>query len=121
VASFGDNRNVVDLVVWLVAGGLLAQFAVSLYAWINGLVVLTERRLIFATTILGKRLEQFPVEQTTTIEFKRSFGGRLLGYGSFIFEFAGYPRQTVDYMPYPDQLYVELQALAFPDRGSDGE
>jgi len=43
--------------------------------------------------------------------------GRLLGFGEFIIESAGSDQalQTVDHIPYPEQLYLEICGLIFPN------
>jgi tetratricopeptide (TPR) repeat protein len=123
VTPFRDS-NVVEIVVWLVAGGLLVQLAAAIYGWLGGYMVVTNHRLMFfAAAILGGRAEQFPVQQAKRMEFKRSFGGRLLNYGSFVFEFDGYPQRIVEYLPYPEQLYLEVQGLIFdpPETEADGD
>ena len=50
--------------------------------------------------------------------FERSFLGRLLGYGTFILESAGQDQalSRVDHIPYPEQLYLEVCALIFPQK-----
>ena len=116
-----DHSNVVEIVVWLVAGGLLVQFAAAIYGWHIGYMVVTQRRIIFTEATLGRRIEQFPVEQAKKMDFKRSVGGRLLGYASFVFEFDGSPQRVVEFLPYPEQLYLEVQGLIFsPDPGRGG-
>jgi hypothetical protein len=40
----------------------------------------------------------------------------MLGYGEFILESAGQKQaiRDVKYVPYPEQLYLEISALVFP-------
>jgi hypothetical protein len=47
------------------------------------------------------------------MSFQRSALGRLLGYGEFIVESAGEEQalRTIDFLPYPDQLYLEVCGL----------
>ena len=47
----------------------------------------------------------------------RSLGGRLFGYGEFIIESAGQDQalRNIPFIPYPEQLYVEVCKLLFPD------
>ena len=49
--------------------------------------------------------------------FQRSAMGQLLGYGEFILESAGQDQalRNVDYIPYPEQLYLEVCGLIFKD------
>jgi hypothetical protein len=50
--------------------------------------------------------------------FQRSPMGRLLGFGEFILESAGQDQAltNVDYLPYPEQLYLEVCGLIFKDQ-----
>jgi len=50
--------------------------------------------------------------------FRQSFLGRILGYGTFILESAGQDQalSNVDFIPYPEQLYLEVCELLFPNQ-----
>jgi hypothetical protein len=47
----------------------------------------------------------------------------MLGYGTFILESAGQDQalSTVDYIPYPEQLYLEVCSLIFKPLKDDGD
>ncbi len=49
--------------------------------------------------------------------------GRLLGFGEFILESAGQDQAltNVDYLPYPEQLYLEVCGLIFKDKGDSDD
>jgi hypothetical protein len=51
------------------------------------------------------------------MSFQRSALGRLLGYGEFIVESASQEQalHTINFLPYPEQLYLEVCGLLFPD------
>ena len=48
----------------------------------------------------------------------RRFLGRVFGYGTFDLESAGQDQalKKVDFIPYPEQLYLEVCALLFPSK-----
>jgi len=48
--------------------------------------------------------------KVTDMSFQRFLMGRILGYGEFILESAGQDRtlSNVDYLPYPEHLYLEV-------------
>jgi len=50
------------------------------------------------------------------MSFRRSALGRLLGYGEFIIESAGHEQalHTINFLPSPEQLYLEVCGLVFP-------
>ncbi len=57
-----------------------------------------------------------PLTRVTDMSFRRSALGRLLGYGEFIVESAGQEQalRTINFLPYPEQLYLEVCGLVFP-------
>jgi hypothetical protein len=54
----------------------------------------------------------------TDMTFQRSFPGRVFGYGTFVLESAGQGQalSKVDFIPYPEQLYLEVCDLLFPSK-----
>jgi hypothetical protein len=59
-----------------------------------------------------------PLAKVTDMSFQRSAMGQLLGYGEFIVESAGQDQalRNVDYLPYPEQLYLEVCGLIFREK-----
>jgi hypothetical protein len=51
------------------------------------------------------------------MSFQRTTIGRILGYGEFIVESAGQDQalRNVRFIPYPEQLYLEVCGLIFKD------
>ena len=60
-----------------------------------------------------------PLGKVTDMSFQRSLLGRMLGYGEFILESAGQDQAlaTVQYIPYPETLYLEVCSMLFPGKG----
>jgi Bacterial PH domain len=58
-----------------------------------------------------------PLAKVTDMSFQRSAMGRIFGYGEFILESAGQDQalNKIDYLPYPEQLYLEVCGLIFKD------
>jgi hypothetical protein len=56
-----------------------------------------------------------PLTKVTDMSFQRTFSGRMLGYGEFIVESAGRDQalRTIDHIPYPEQLYLEVCGMLF--------
>jgi len=54
----------------------------------------------------------------TDMTFRQSFPGRIFGYGTFILESAGQDQalSNVPFIPYPEQLYLEVCELLFPNQ-----
>ena len=108
------------LVIWLFFLGVLGWLGVQIWMWLEDYFVVTSARLLLATGVFRKTVNMMPLSKVTDMRFERSPIGRLLGYGTFIVESAGQDQalHTVDHLPYPEQLYIEVCGLIFKDPGS---
>lgn len=59
------------------------------------------------------------ISKLKEMALKRTFAGRLLGYGAFTIELDGKTRPVVDYIPYPDQVYLEVYGRISPQKLDD--
>jgi len=121
--TVAKSNGLAMLVIWLVFLVLAVRFSVKIYEWLDNYFVVTNKRLILATGILTRNVNMMPINKVTDMSFRRSPMGQLLGYGEFIVESAGQNQalQRVDHLPYPEQLYLEVCNVLFPDKGDDGD
>jgi uncharacterized membrane protein YdbT with pleckstrin-like domain len=110
------RRSVRPKVVW---GGYLSVLLYSLQrvaAWQATYFAVTEVRMVLVSGFMVRKVAMMPLARVTDMSFQRSALGRLLGYGEFIVESAGQDQalRTIDFLPYPDQLYLEVCGLIFP-------
>ena len=100
---------------WLV---LLLRLVWKVMNWSVDYFVVTSERLLLTRGFLTRRVNMMPLTKVTDMSFKRSFAGRLLGYGEFIVESAGQDQalRNVKFIPYPEQLYLEVCGLIFKDK-----
>src|ERR1700758_178322 len=108
------------LIIWLAWLVLVIRLLFCIYTWLEDYFVVTSQRLLLATGVFKKTVNMMPLGKVTDMRFERSPMGRLLGYGTFIVESAGQDQalHTVDHLPYPEQLYIEVCGLIFKDPGS---
>ena len=87
--------------------------------WFTSYFVVTSERIILIKGFFRSDIAMLPLSAAARLRFRRSVIGRLLGYGQFIFQDAGGGRGQlrVNFLPYPEQLYIEVLGLLFPDRG----
>lgn len=106
------------VLTWVIWGLLLLRLLVKLGDWAFEYFVVTSHRMILTSGIITRKVAMMPLVKVTDMTFQRSFLGRLLGYGTFILESAGQDQalSTVDHVPYPEQLYLEVCALIFPGK-----
>ena len=110
-----NGSETLELTIWLLAGLLFLLLISACISWSIGWFAVTSHRIIFISGILsGRRIRTIPLENLKNITLRRSRGGRILGYGAFIFAADGTYR-VVDYIPYPEQLYLEVLGLIFRD------
>ena len=104
------------LVLVLIAVALLLYLGYRTWEWSEDYFVVTSDRMLQASGVFTRKIAMMPLVKVTDMSFKRSTLGRLLGFGQFILESAGQDQalRTIDHVPYPEQLYLEICALIFP-------
>jgi len=112
------GNTAVILVIWIVWGLVLLRLVVKVFEWGETYFVVTSQRFLLATGIVTRKVNMMPLTKVTDMSFQRSAMGRILGYGEFILESAGQDQAltNVDYLPYPEQLYLEVCGLIFKDK-----
>jgi uncharacterized membrane protein YdbT with pleckstrin-like domain len=117
-SSIAQGNGTVLLVIWIIWGVLFARLAWKVFEWALTYFVVTSQRFVLATGVLTRKVNMMPLAKVTDMSFQRSATGRILGYGEFILESAGQDQalNRVDYLPYPEQLYLEVCGLIFKDK-----
>lgn len=117
-----NNAGVVGF-VWIAWAVSLLWLVFKVWEWSVDYFIVTSRRMLLATGIVTRKVAMMPLVKVTDMSFQRSTMGRLLGYGEFILESAGQEQalRVVDFLPYPEQLYLEVCGLIFPGRKDDGD
>jgi uncharacterized membrane protein YdbT with pleckstrin-like domain len=116
--SVANGNGTVLLVIWIIWGVLFLRLAWKVFEWAVTYFVVTSQRFVLATGVLTRKVNMMPLAKVTDMSFQRSTMGRILGYGEFILESAGQDQalNRVDYLPYPEQLYLEVCGLIFKDK-----
>ena len=52
--------------------------------------------------------------------YRSAAAGRIFGYGAFRIGPDGPDQLVVDYIPYPEQLYLEVHGILYPDGSQQG-
>ncbi len=109
--------------VWIAWAVSLLWLVYKVIQWSQDYFIVTSRRMLLATGVVNRKVAMMPLKKVTDMSFQRSASGRLLGYGEFILESAGLDQalRRVDYLPYPEQLYLEVCGLIFPAGNDDGD
>jgi uncharacterized membrane protein YdbT with pleckstrin-like domain len=111
------RRSARPRIVW---GAYLPVLLYSLQraaAWRATYFAVTDMRMLLVSGFTVRKVAMMPLTRVTDMSFRRSALGRLLGYGEFIVESAGEEQalRSIDFLPYPEQLYLEVCGLIFGD------
>ena len=109
------------IVVWIVCLMLIVRMIWRAIDWSAAFFVVTSERLLLFSGALTKKISMLPLVRVTDMSIRRSYAGRLLGFGEFVFESADtdQPLRSIDYIPYAAQIYLEICGLLFPGSGYD--
>jgi uncharacterized membrane protein YdbT with pleckstrin-like domain len=121
--SAAHGNSTVLLVIWVIWVLVLIRLAVKVLDWSVNYFVVTSQRLMLATGLIIRKVNMLPLGKVTDMSFQRTTTGRILGYGEFIVESAGQDQalRNVRFLPYPEQLYLEVCGLIFKDPGDGGD
>jgi uncharacterized membrane protein YdbT with pleckstrin-like domain len=105
-------------IVWVAWGLVFLRFLWAALNWAVDYFVITSHRFIETSGLFTRNVAMMPMVKVTDMTFRRSFLGRIFGYGTFILESAGQDQalSNVDFIPYPEQLYLEVCSLIFPNK-----
>ncbi|MFD0856522.1 PH domain-containing protein [Actinomadura adrarensis] len=121
----GVVSNTVTAVTWIWWGWLilLAWFVWRVAEWSVDYFVITNQRMLLTTGLITRKVAMMPLAKVTDMSFRRTITGRMLGYGDFILESAGQDQalDVVDYLPYPEQLYLEVCEMIFPNKNASAD
>jgi membrane protein YdbS with pleckstrin-like domain len=109
------NNSALDI-IWIAWGLILLYLVWKVAEWSVMYYTVTDKRMILARGLVVRNVAMMPLTKVTDMSFQRSAMGRLFGYGEFIVESAGQDQalRNVDFLPYPEQLYLEVCGLLFP-------
>jgi uncharacterized membrane protein YdbT with pleckstrin-like domain len=117
LTTIAQGNGIILLVIWLLWGLLLLRLVWKVIDWSLNYFVITSERLLLAQGFILRRVDMMPLVKVTDMSFRRDLRGQLLGYGEFVVESAGQDQalRNVKYLPYPEQLYLEVCGLVFKE------
>jgi len=116
--SLANGNGTVILVIWLLWLIPLVWLIWRIIDWVLTYFVITSQRLLLARGFPTRRVDMMPLTKVTDMSFNRSPVGQILGFGEFVVESAGQDQalRHIEYLPYPEQLYLEVCGLIFKDK-----
>jgi hypothetical protein len=101
---------------WVVFAVFFIRFVWKTLNWSMEYYIITSYRVLHATGILQRKVESISLYKVINIRARRPLLGRFFGYGHIVLESLrpDLPYWRLDYVPYVEQLWLELVDLAFP-------
>ena len=120
VLSFLSLSGAALAIIWSVWGLAFLYWLSCLARWSASHFAVTNQRLLIVRGLLRRDVWTVPLSRATQLGLRRSFWGRVLGYGQFVLDGAEARQaiRSVNFMPYPEQLYLEIIGLIFVDVGA---
>jgi len=110
-SHMSDGTGIPKRVVWILAVFLILKFILNAISWFVQYIVITSKRFIQITGFFGRRIKDMPLANLDEMTLQRSVAGRILGYGTFRLGPESDGQQVIDYIPYPEQFYLEVKGL----------
>ncbi len=120
-ATLLRNHGPLIWIVWGLWGLLMLRLIWQAINWAVDYFVITSKRILLTSGVFTRSVAMMPLTKVTDMSFRRSFAGRLLGYGEFVVESAGQDQalRTIDHIPYPEELYRIVCGKIFQDVTDD--
>ncbi len=123
-ASYGamHSRGSSELVlaaVWIAWGLLALRIAYRLCRLFVDYFTVTSLRMLIVTGLLFRTIAMIPLGRVNDLSVRRSFFGRLLGYGELVVQYGSREQapQRFQYIPYSERLYLLISDLLAPTTG----
>ena len=119
VQSYFPGNALIDNLTFYLALSAVVRFTIQTILWWIERIVITDKRVMLAEGIITHNVGMMPLSKVTDLTFRRTFGGRLMGYGTLIVESAGQIQalNKIKYMPRPEEIYEALSELIFGEKG----
>jgi len=119
VQSYFPGNALIDNLTFYLALSAVVRFTIQTILWWIERIVITDKRVMLAEGIITHNVGMMPLSKVTDLTFRRTFGGRLMGYGTLIVESAGQIQalNKIRYMPRPEEIYEALSELIFGEKG----
>ena len=89
------------------------RFAVTLFDWFIRLIVVTDQRFMLIAGLATTTVQTISFPNLADMTFQRA-RRPIFGFGTFTIESAGNTHAVINYVPYPEQIYLEIFSALFP-------
>jgi uncharacterized membrane protein YdbT with pleckstrin-like domain len=114
VTEISAGARSAEVVAWTLAALLIARVTLASASWFNRYIRITSSRVVLTSGLFSSTVKLVPLPNFAEMTFARSFGGRLLGFGTFTIEASGKAYLVINYIPYSEQVQLLLSSGIYP-------
>ena len=127
VTSPSEGAAWLDTALGVVALLIAGRAGWRFWQWWVDRIIVTDQRIFEVSGVITRKVASMPLTRVTDMTYRRSLGGRILGYGDLIVESAGQEQALSHIMkiPRPDDFYRTITSLVttglpslLPDEGT---
>ena len=122
VTALTNSGASVLISLWGICGLIFASLVFRFIKWFGMFIVVTDARLILISGFITRNAATVPLREIHDMDYTRSRLGRILGYGKYILHPSANGRRMpeMNYMPWPEPLFIEMCSIIFADSNDDG-
>lgn len=99
------------LVVWIIFAFLLLRLVMVVTNWSAQYIAITETTFLLTSGLMTRTIISIPLTDLSGMTLERSTAGRLMGYGAFRIGSDSLGQLIINYVPYPEGLYLNIKNL----------
>src|SRR5262249_15454315 len=109
--------------IWAACVIIFVWLIVRVIAWSQSYFVVTGARMIFITGPVARKVITLPTAEINDLSYERSGLGLMFGYGRFSVDWAAEDHEIskINYIPYPEQLYLEICGLLYSEFSGESQ
>ena len=117
-----DNRKIWLIVIWVIAGGLIAVYSLwPFLVWFTTTYTVTDRRLTTHKGVITRTGHDIPLARISDVSYEKGLTDRILGCGTLVITDASEQgRVELHDVPRVQKLQLQLSDLLFHGVRDDG-
>jgi uncharacterized membrane protein YdbT with pleckstrin-like domain len=112
----GSYGGIISLASLGIAGLLFIYYVFKWLKWISTAYIMTDERVITKRGILGRSIEDMPLQMVTNVDVNQSVLQRMFGYGNVVFSSQSGDRDDVVWKSVPNPMKVRRLAQEAMDK-----
>jgi len=120
VSIEAPHQEAAKAAVWIVLAFLECRAIYLVLLWLVQYWAITNTRLLVCSGFFTRTVTSYDLSDFRYCALERNMDGKLLGYGSLVFNAGRLNRTRIDFVPYPDSTYLSIYGMLSPEL-ADGD